>query len=323
MPARTNPFQETIALLQQALAEGAEGTRVEESAMLTDRITQTAREVDVCIFTRVAGHEVTVSIECRDWKRPQDVSWVEQEYAKHLRLPTNVLVLVSSSGFTQEALALASSHGVATLVPGPLPKGFAHNLDELINTLWLKTINATPVSASATLEATDDAEKEVVALTEDTEMWSADGSSLGSAREQSCALISHALNEQIDEVLRDATGAETTMNVEAVAGPPHPNDRYIKVVVNGKPVLRRVTRLDVLARTRVEVVPMPMSHAVLGETAYAHGTARTSTHEFQLVTTNLEQRAEHGPGWGATRIKPLKRTSGPSRLQAPEDGEGS
>jgi hypothetical protein len=45
-----------------------------------------------------------VSIECRDRRRKQGVEWVEQMRGKHDRLPTNVLVLVSSSGFTRTAL---------------------------------------------------------------------------------------------------------------------------------------------------------------------------------------------------------------------------
>lgn len=68
--------------------------------MLTDRMSGGQREVDVVAEGTVAGHNVVISIEVRDHARPQGLEWIEQAHDKHSRLPTNLLVLVSSSGFT-------------------------------------------------------------------------------------------------------------------------------------------------------------------------------------------------------------------------------
>jgi len=91
---------------------------ITQSEMLVDLLTGTQREVDVCIRDTVAGHEIVISLECADHKRPKDVTWVETMKTKHDNLPTHSLVLVSNSGFTTEALKKAKLYGIATVVPG-------------------------------------------------------------------------------------------------------------------------------------------------------------------------------------------------------------
>lgn len=105
-----------------------EGAVVEESKLLTDRITGVAREVDVVAESTVAGHKVVVSIEVRDHRRPQGLEWIEQEHSKHGRLPTNVLVLVSKSGFTQSALHAAASYGIKTITPSQADSDLASDV---------------------------------------------------------------------------------------------------------------------------------------------------------------------------------------------------
>src|SRR5213593_2464141 len=70
MPIRTNEFQRLIAVIQSHLDPGS---TVTESAMLTDAVTDSQREVDVAVSGRVGGQAVTVSIECRDRSRGPDV----------------------------------------------------------------------------------------------------------------------------------------------------------------------------------------------------------------------------------------------------------
>jgi hypothetical protein len=106
-----------VFLLKQHIAGDA---RVTESAELIDLVSGTPREVDVCIEAEIANHAVRVCLECRDQKRPQTVAWVEEMRSKHDRLPTDRLVLVSSSGFTAEALSKARSFGIETIVPEEL-----------------------------------------------------------------------------------------------------------------------------------------------------------------------------------------------------------
>jgi hypothetical protein len=72
-----------------------------------------ATEVDICAEGEIACHEVLLGIECRAWKRPQTIEWVEAMFGKRFHLPTSKLVLVSSSGFTANALKLAEFLGTA------------------------------------------------------------------------------------------------------------------------------------------------------------------------------------------------------------------
>jgi hypothetical protein len=45
------------------------------------------------------------------------VEWVEQMHSKHERLPTNLVILVSSSGFYASAIAKASTYGIKAITP--------------------------------------------------------------------------------------------------------------------------------------------------------------------------------------------------------------
>lgn len=85
--------------------------------MLPDLITGERREVDVVISTSVAGHDLAIGIETRAHKRVQGVEWVEQAASKHERLPINQTVLVSRSGFTKTAQALAAKLGIELVTP--------------------------------------------------------------------------------------------------------------------------------------------------------------------------------------------------------------
>lgn len=91
--------------------------------MPPDRITGKLREVDVCITGHVGGHEVVVSLECTDRKRKADVTWVEQMKEKHSRLPTHMLVLYFSAGFTEDACRLAWRNGVETVTLDQVEEG--------------------------------------------------------------------------------------------------------------------------------------------------------------------------------------------------------
>jgi hypothetical protein len=114
MPQRSNDFQKLVTMLTQLLGENSV---VEESKMLADLVSGDLTEVDVYAEGTLAGHTVRISIECRDHKRKQGPGWVNEMRSKHERLPTNLLILVSSSGFTGPAVAKADSFGIKTITP--------------------------------------------------------------------------------------------------------------------------------------------------------------------------------------------------------------
>jgi hypothetical protein len=112
MPKRSNNFQRLIYLIHHQLANDAVVT---ESKFLRDSAAEAEREVDIVIETTVGEYSLTISIECRDRGRVADIEWVEQMIAKHHTLPTNKLILISSSGFTKRAAKKAQAQGVQTL----------------------------------------------------------------------------------------------------------------------------------------------------------------------------------------------------------------
>jgi hypothetical protein len=121
MPRRSNEFQHLVAMLTALSSNGA---AVHESVELMEIASTETREVDVVAIGEVAGHQTVVCIECRDWKRPQTVEWVEQARTKFDDLGANVKVLVSSSGFTKSALAKAARYGIKTITPGEITPEF-------------------------------------------------------------------------------------------------------------------------------------------------------------------------------------------------------
>jgi Restriction endonuclease len=122
MPKRSNKFQKLIHLMQHVLASDAEVT---ESALLEDSQTGSKVEVDVLIQAEIGGTVISVGIECRDRKRRETVEWVREVKGKHEHLPINKSVLVSSSGFTNEAKRKAAALGIDILT-----------IDEAENTEW-------------------------------------------------------------------------------------------------------------------------------------------------------------------------------------------
>ena len=112
MPKRSNAFQKLILHIHRTLAGDA---TVTESELLADHRHGGTREVDVVLRSTVAGHSIIVSVEATSAARPADVEWVEQMLKKHESLPTNRLVLVSESGFTERALTVANAGAASAL----------------------------------------------------------------------------------------------------------------------------------------------------------------------------------------------------------------
>lgn len=66
------------------------------------------RQVDIT-YKR---NEALVHVECRDHKSPQDVQWIEELIGRRASLNPDIMIGVSSSGFTHLALKKAESHGI-------------------------------------------------------------------------------------------------------------------------------------------------------------------------------------------------------------------
>jgi Restriction endonuclease len=142
MPRRTNLFQEVVGIVHEHMAEDA---TVEHSAMLTNRATGEAREVDVVIRTRAAAHELIISVEASSSSRRATVEWVEQMIGKHANLPTNKLVLVAKAGFTAQAREAAEAANIVALAPVDIGKDDpSHDVVNRLKSIWPKSITLSP-----------------------------------------------------------------------------------------------------------------------------------------------------------------------------------
>jgi hypothetical protein len=112
VPARTNPFQQLIMLIEEQLAPGAV---VRESAPVLDNKTGKPREVDVLIETVSGVHPIRIAVECQDRSRPATEEWIDQLHGKYRDLDVDKVVAVARKGFTAGARAKAEAVGIRTL----------------------------------------------------------------------------------------------------------------------------------------------------------------------------------------------------------------
>ncbi|WP_280831270.1 hypothetical protein [Mycolicibacterium frederiksbergense] len=155
MPKRSNVFQTVVKTIYEHLADGA---AVVESEMLTNRLTGKKREVDVVIHTKSAGHELLIGVEATgqsDARRqsprkpdPVSVEWVEQMVAKHQNLPTDKVVLVSETGFSDQARELAIKENMIPISPEVIDGNDpVFRIVNAVRSLWPKHIAITPYKA--------------------------------------------------------------------------------------------------------------------------------------------------------------------------------
>lgn len=113
MPKRTNDFQELIAYIYKTISP--DDCIVEESSLVHDKDSRSLREVDILLTQNIAGHKISIAIECRDRKRSETVEWIDSLIGKAGSLDVNKIVAVSSEGFTQAAIEKAKSRNIDTL----------------------------------------------------------------------------------------------------------------------------------------------------------------------------------------------------------------
>lgn len=179
MPKRSNKFQKLVHLVHQQLTD----CKVVESPLFVDRRSGEKREVDIAILSEIAGYPVVIGVECRDHKRRQSSSWVEEMWAKHQALPTSSLVLVSSSGYYRPAKKTASALGIELLTleqasgldwPNHLPRLRQVRMIEI----WRNPVRVTLVPAEPWYP-----ERLEAATAAGYPVFSADGSPLGTVKE--------------------------------------------------------------------------------------------------------------------------------------------
>lgn len=258
--------------------------------MLRDMDSGNFREVDTCIESVTAGHPVIVSIECRAHKRPQTVSWVEEMHSKHLRLPTNVLVLVSSSGFTRSAIEKARQFGITTAVPGEIEPGrFGTEVVGKLDAIWMKSFTLTVGKVRLWVEESADRPAEIVVPFLDTSLFFEDGDFAMSAQDLAQGFMSSVDLE--NDAMRDALGDEKFFTIgrdPATAIEPESGEAVDLYLEKEEPTgnyLRKITRIEITGPAEVTVAEIPLTHRELNGTGYSAGAAKLGDRAVLVVAT--------------------------------------
>ncbi|MEV0344097.1 hypothetical protein AB0H49_34315 [Nocardia sp. NPDC050713] len=292
VPRRTNAFQKLVATITEHISGEA---TVTESKLLSDLDTGEDREVDVCIEHEVAGHTIRICIECSSHQRPRDVGWVEQMHGKHLRLPTNLLVLASKSGFTGPALRKAESYRIETAVPGRLPSTFGSEIVGKLDALWVAAMDLTPDKVRFHMEATPDLPAEVVVALPDNVLFRADGRPMAYALGYAKLVTMH-LGANVTDMLSSARGDETRFLVEvdpARIPDPDTGENVAIFLQKEEPsgnYLRHITKASITGPANVRIAQVPLTHGELRGTGYSTGsTTLPDGFTVQIVATETSE----------------------------------
>lgn len=290
MPPRSNPFQELVAIIQEQRAGEAS---VQESGMLPDGAGE-PREVDVVISSRVADHDFIISVEVIARGRPATKEWVDQMLGKHADLPTNLLVLVSKSGFTPGAETRA--RGRAKLItPAELSdsdqKGWIVNR---LKSLWTRSFRLSPNTFQVTL-LTPGGETVHGQVKSDTNVHLVtDGNPYVG---MIWPLIESFIGRHLDKVAENfglATIDEDCTKTFMIAlDPPAaitPDGQRLRwaVMKESTGEIFEVKRLEVWGDATIEVGAFELESFRLGNVVYAHGVGNIGPRPAILVVTEDE-----------------------------------
>jgi hypothetical protein len=277
MPKRSNEFQRLVAMLTMLKSEGA---NVHESVDVMEIASQESREVDVVAVGKVAGHQSVVFIECRDWKRPQDVQWVEQARTKFDDLGAKVRVLVSSSGFTKSALAKAARYGIKTITPGEVTPEF---VGQVVNSAdragywhWVTLVQ------KADVVITCDGVTQQQELPGNVPVFYADGSEVSMFEE----LVNHVTrqhtrnHDQWEEAFREAEelyGGKVKYIATGDGPEPRSNGQKVYVKGNsnatGEEELFEIANVIVTFEAKRTLADVPLTHGEYDGTYFSTGSA--------------------------------------------------
>jgi hypothetical protein len=291
MPARTNVFQDVVAILHQHMAEG---TTVEESALLADRLSGHEREVDVVIRSTIAGYETIVSVEATSGRRRADIAWVEQMVAKHAGLPTHKLVLVSQAGFTAQALKYAQSHGAVALSPELLGEGDpAGAIVNKLQSIWPKLVALTLEQVRIVVERSEEpiawftAQPDHLLFLEDgTEVIAVVPflqAQIGKKWPNLASDIGLATISEDQDCFFKLELEGPHVNIEGVR-----HRLFVRYELADPPELHAVHSIEVTGPAHVEVREVQLQHGRLGTVTFSQGRTTLADRDALLIATEGE-----------------------------------
>jgi hypothetical protein len=275
VPKRTNTFQEVVSIIHGDLA--GEATR-EDSAMLTNRLTGEQREVDVVLRATVAGHETVIAVEATSRRSPVTAPWVESMVGKHANLPTDKLVLVSESGFTKQARALAEAENVAAVTPEDISGDDpAAAIMEAFPSLKPKTVelNIRPLKVAVTRP---DGTRGWFKAPENMDLILDDGETIWSVERYVLNEITTSSNDLMDTLDLTNISEDADLGVQIQIDPPFTVDgeetglraRYLD---DGVEELHQIDGFLLDAKAQVRVSEIKLTHKKLADldVTYAYG----------------------------------------------------
>jgi hypothetical protein len=308
VPKRTNVFQEVVAILQEHMAGDA---TVEESGMLVHRDTGQEREVDVVIRSKVAGHEVIVSVEATASGRKADTDWVEARLKKHDKLPTSKLVLVSQAGFTKAARKEAEAENAVPLSPEDLDVDDpAYVVVNALPSLWPKAFSLAPEAATLAVRKPDGTLLRVNDARPDTTVFFADGQAAGTLVDVFKAAAANFPKVAEDVGLADITEDidrffvmhwEPPLTIEVDGETKH---LYLRWEESGQPEFHEIDRAEFRGQATIRVGEIPLHHRRLGEVSYAYGEGKLGDQPLLMVVSEDE-----GGGNATIRLRPPPENS--------------
>ena len=267
-PQRSNHFQRLVYLIKK---HAAPGSTITESAMMRDLVSGQEREVDIRIQQTFADHLVTISLECRDWQRKQSIGWVDEMKAKHDRLPTDLLVLVSRSGFTDRAMTRAESSGIQLLTlqeevdDTSIGRVIGH-----LQSLLAQLVSLRPNVVSIRMDANDipAGEADTVRALPDHLVFRTDGSYWGTAKDLVTSFLSSP--KLRDEMLPQGNESHTAFVVEC--RPPSGEDHLPFCLQANEPgVLCPITGMRIEGQFEIGSDEIQLERAKLGDARVVWG----------------------------------------------------
>lgn len=281
-----------------------------ESEMLTNSVTGRKREVDVVLRTRTAGVELVIGVEATglsDARRqaarrpsPVDVGWVEEMIGKHENLPTDKVILVSETGFTQQARDLAlKTRKIVPVSPEILGDGdAAFRIVNAVRSLWPKQVSLSPESARVFIDIPGEGIKWLQA-SPDLDVFTEDGQGPELLLPVIHALIQanfHRLAKDIDlaNITKDfdgfaliSVGPQWTVEIDD-----EKQSLYVRYQVGARSEFHRIDGMEITAKAEIHVsdeVPLQSRRLAEIDVNYAFGETSVGGTPWLIVATEGEQ----------------------------------
>jgi hypothetical protein len=149
---------------------------VTESKYLYDSVSKAESEVDIVIEGEFDGEPMVISVEVTEHSRKAEPNWVRSMIDKHRGMPTNLLLLVSKSGFS--ATALRRVEAEAGNVQALTPEIIRVNGETAVKRLFVDTINYNPQGCKVHVRL-DSNQQGTLTGEPLTDIYAADGTLLG------------------------------------------------------------------------------------------------------------------------------------------------